>query len=91
MRSGLDHHQVFQLQTRESIRAYVRELAGWDKRTATDALLVALKQIESAKNDPELAADLLAAEPKDLDGLLNGASIETPFERNLTAESDAAK
>jgi hypothetical protein len=66
-------------------------LAGWDQRAAADSLLAALRQIESAKSDPELAADLLAAEPKDLEALINGTSIETPFEGDVTAESDSAE
>jgi len=78
MDSGLDSHQVFQLQTRESIRAYVRELAGWDGGAAQNALLAALELIERAKRDPELADNLLAVEPADLDALLNGGPTETP-------------
>lgn len=80
MGNGLDPHQVFRLQTRESIRTYVRELAGWDERTAQDALLAALELIERAKNDAELADNLLAAEPPDLDALINGAPTRTPVE-----------
>jgi hypothetical protein len=80
MGNGLDHHQVFQLQTRESIRAYVRELAGWDEGVARDAHLAALELIERAKHDAGLADNLLAAEPADLDALINGAPTRTPVE-----------
>jgi hypothetical protein len=80
MGNSLDHHQVFQLQSRESIRAYIRELAGWDEGVARDALLAALELIERAKHNPELADNLLAAEPADLDALINGAPTKTPFE-----------
>ena len=78
MAGSLDYNQVFQLQTRENIRAYVRELAGWDQRKARDAHLEAIELIERAKEDPELADNLLAAEPADLDELINGSPTKTP-------------
>lgn len=77
---GLDYNQVFQLQMRENVRAYVRELAGWDKQEAMDAHLAAIQLIERAKDDPELADHLLAAEPTDLDALINGSPTGTPVE-----------
>jgi hypothetical protein len=77
---GLDYNQVFRLQLRESTRAYVRELAGWDEQVARDAHLTALELIERGKNDPVLAKNLLAAEPADLDALINGAPTESPVE-----------
>jgi hypothetical protein len=73
MRDRLDASQVFVLQTREIMRAYVRELAGWDQDMAKDDLLAALEQIEHAEQDPKLAAELLAAEPSDLDELISGS------------------
>jgi hypothetical protein len=77
---GLNYNQVFQLQLRETIRTYVRELAGWDGDVAHGAFLAALELIERAKNDPALAAELLAAEPSDLDALING----TPTKRTVS-------
>jgi hypothetical protein len=67
--------QVFQLQMRETIRTYVRELAGWNRDDAQRCLTEALELIERAKNDSDLAARLLAAEPKDLEDLLNGSLL----------------
>lgn len=87
MSDGLDYNQVFQLQIRENARAYVRELAGWDKNEAMDAHLAAIQLIERAKHDPELADNLLAAEPADLDALINGAPTKTPVEPG-SAEKD---
>jgi len=72
MGDSLDYNQVFQLQTRETIRAYVRELSGWDKNATRVAHLEAVELIERAKQDPELAEKLLAAEPTELDQLING-------------------
>lgn len=80
MSDGLDYNQAFRLQMRENVRAYVRELAGWDKQEAMDAHLAAIQLIERAKQDPELASNLLAAEPADLDALINGAPTKTPVE-----------
>lgn len=68
--------QVFQLQMRENIRAYVRELAGWNRGEAQNAHLAAVQLIEDAKSDPELATKLLIAEPTDLDQLINGTPVE---------------
>jgi hypothetical protein len=79
MGNGLDHHRVFRLQMRETIRAYVRELAGWNEREAQGALLAAVELIERAKHDPELADNLLAAEPANLDALINGTPTKTPI------------
>lgn len=76
MGNALNSSQVFQLQTHESVRAYVRELAGWDGAAAKEALLVALELIDRAKHDPELAGNLLAAEPTDLDALIDGTPVE---------------
>ncbi len=78
MGNALDSSQVLQLQTRESIRAYVRELAGWDGAAAKEALLAALELIDRAKHDPDLAGNLFDAEPPDLDALINGTPTETP-------------
>lgn len=80
MSDGLDYNQVFQLQMRENVRAYVRELAGWDRREAQDAHLAAIRLIERAKQDPDLADKLLAAEPADLDSLINGSPTGDPVE-----------
>jgi hypothetical protein len=80
MNAGLDYNQAFQLQLRESTRAYVRKLAGWDEQAARDACLAALELIERAEHDPELADNLLAAEPTDLDELINGSPTKTPVE-----------
>jgi hypothetical protein len=77
MSDGLNYNQVFQLQMRENVRAYVRELAGWDKQGARDAHLAAIQLIERAEHDPELADHLLAAEPTDLDALINGTPTKT--------------
>jgi hypothetical protein len=88
MGNGLDHHQVFRLQTRETIRAYVRELAGWNEREAQGALLAAVELIERAKHDPELADNLLAAEPANLDALINGAPTKKPVESGSSEEDD---
>jgi hypothetical protein len=85
--SGLNYNQVFQLQMRETIRAYVRELAGWDEQVARDAHLAAIHLIERAKDDPELADDLLASEPVDLDALINGSPTKTRIEADPTEES----
>jgi hypothetical protein len=74
---GLNYNQVLQLQIRETVRAYVRELAGWDKQVARDAHFAAIQLIERAKHDPELADNLLAAEPADLDALINGSPTKT--------------
>ena len=63
---------------RENVRAYVRELAGWDQKKAVDAHLAAVELIERAKDDPELAKNLLAEEPENLDQLIDGAPIGTP-------------
>jgi hypothetical protein len=63
---------------RETIRAYVRELAGWEAKLARDAHLAAIELIERAKHDPDLANSLLAAEPTDLEELINGSPTETP-------------
>jgi hypothetical protein len=76
VRDGLDYNQVFKLQLRETIRAYVRRLAGWDQQAVDDDHLAALELIERAKHDPELADNLLAAEPMDLDALINGSPTE---------------
>jgi hypothetical protein len=89
MGNGLDHHQVFRLQTRETIRAYVRELAGWDEKEAQGALLAAIELVERAKHDSELADNLLAAEPKDLDGLINGTPTKTPVKPGPTEEDNS--
>jgi hypothetical protein len=72
---ALDASQVLQLQTREAIRAYVRELDGWDHETAQTALLEAIRLIEGAKSDPALAAKLLTSEPRNLDDLINGSMV----------------
>jgi hypothetical protein len=80
MGDRLNASQVFQLQIREIIRSYVRELAGWDKKVAHASFIAALELIERAWHDPNLAAELLAAEPSDLDDLLNGAP--TKVQRN---------
>ncbi len=77
---GLHYNQVFQLQLRETVRAYVRELSGWEAQAARDAHFAAITLIEQAKNDPELANNLLAAEPKDLEELINGSPTKTPIE-----------
>ncbi len=74
---------------RESVRVYVRELAGWDRREAEDAHLAAIRLIDRAKQDPELADNLFAADPTDLDGLINGGPTETPVDSS-PAESDAS-
>jgi hypothetical protein len=84
MAGGLDHYQVFQLQMRETIRAYVRELAGWDTRRAQDSQLVAIEMIQRAKSDQVLADELLAAEPEDLDQLINGAPTMTSPDPHLS-------
>jgi hypothetical protein len=63
-----------QLVLRESIRCYVRRLAGWDNDKAKAAMREAVALISRAVHDPVLAAELKAAEPHDLDGLLNGTS-----------------
>ena len=76
MSDGLDYNQVFRLQMRENVRAYVRELAGWDKQEARDAHLAAIQLIERAKDDPELAEHLLAAEPASLEALIDGAPVK---------------
>jgi hypothetical protein len=73
---GLTASQVFQVQIRETIRSYVRELAGWDKDEVHAALMDALALIERAKHDRDLADALLAAEPKDLDDLLHGSLVD---------------
>lgn len=77
MSDGLDYNQVFQLQMRETIRTYVRELAGWEPDVARDANREAIELIERAKDDPKLAENLLEAEPTNLDELING----TPTKR----------
>jgi len=84
MDDGLDYNQVFQLQLRETVRAYVRELAGWEARVARDAHLAAIELIERAKHDPGLADDLLAAEPTDLEELINGSPTKTLLEPGPT-------
>ena len=86
MGDGLDYNQVFQLQMRENARAYVRELAGWDKQAARDAHLAAIELIERAKHDPELADSLLAAEPTDLAALIDGAPTKTSIEPGPTEQ-----
>ncbi len=73
MGDGLNANQVLQLHWREIVRSYVRELDGWDEKVAQESFLAAAKLIDRAKDDPDLAAELLAAEPSDLDDLLNGA------------------
>ena len=67
MGDRLNASQVFQLQTIEIIRSYVRELAGWDNEVAHESFMAALELIERAGHDPDLATELLAAEPSDLD------------------------
>ena len=68
--------QVYQLHMREIIRTYVRELAGWDTEDAQRQLIKTLELIERAKDDPDLGAKLLAAEPRDLDDLINGSLLD---------------
>jgi hypothetical protein len=70
---SLNASQVFTLQTREAVRTYVRELAGWDKDEARASFRQALEVIERAENDPDMATILLATEPTDLDDLINGS------------------
>jgi len=67
---------IFQLQMREIIRTYVRELAGWDKDDAGRQFMQTLELIDRAKDEPDLGARLLAAEPKDLDDLINGSLLD---------------
>jgi hypothetical protein len=81
---GLNYNQVFQLQLRETIRAYVRELAGWEAQAARDAHIAAIELIERAKHDPKLADNLIAAEPADLEELINGSPTKTPVEPGPT-------
>jgi len=83
MSDGLGSNQVLQLQIREGVRAYVRELAGWDKQAAEDAYRAALELIERGRHDRELGENLLAAEPTELDGLIDGAPTKTPVEAGI--------
>lgn len=64
MEDGLDYNQVFQLQARENVRAYVRELAGWDKDEAMDAFLIAVRLIDRASTIPSWRATCSPQSPQ---------------------------
>jgi hypothetical protein len=79
----LNASQVFTLQMREIVRTYVRELAGWAKEDAQREFMESLKLIERAKAGSDLAARLLAAEPKDLNDLITGSLLDLDEDRQV--------